>query len=388
MAATTTPLDIGVFGARGVPSTYSGYETFLTLLLPELARRGDAVTMYCRSGEGFESTEWRGVNRVVLPAIAGKNSSTLSHGAVAAAAARRARHDVVLVVNVANAAFCLLSRATGQAIVLNVDGQEWRRGKWGTTAKKIFLSSAKIARRTATALISDGVAMADIYRDEFSSESTVIPYCVTTGDWVANPLNVRNRELEPGRYAIVAGRHNPENNIAEIAESFHRSGLPIDLAVLGTANYDSPVTARISELCESDERIRLVGHVGERNEFFDLLHHAAVYIHGHSVGGTNPSLVEAMGAGARICAFDTAFNRETLGPDAAIFTLAPDTLATQLSSIIADPPEVDAAHRAAANARAEDVYSVDRVVSAYRDLLVAATERPRRTGVTIDTFWS
>ncbi|MEZ5321669.1 MAG: glycosyltransferase [Microthrixaceae bacterium] len=145
------PLDIGVYGARGIPSTYSGYETFLTLLLPELARRGDRVTMYCRSGEGFEGSDWQGVRRVVLPAVAGKNSSTLTHGAVAAMAARTARHDVVLVVNVANAAFCALGRYSGQPVVLNVDGQEWLRGKWGGVARYLpRLRGSHDAARTAS----------------------------------------------------------------------------------------------------------------------------------------------------------------------------------------------------------------------------------------------
>lgn len=102
---TSGSLDIGVYGTRGVPSTYSGYETFLTTLLPELVSRGDRVTMYCRTGEELGAGDWKGVRRRVLPAIPGKNLNTLSHGLVAGAVARVARHDVVLVVNVANAAY-------------------------------------------------------------------------------------------------------------------------------------------------------------------------------------------------------------------------------------------------------------------------------------------
>ena len=96
-------LSVGVYGARGIPSTYSGYETFLTTLLPELVDRGMNVTMYCRAEEGMGNSTWQGVRRSVLPSIGGKNTSTLSHGLVAAVASRRARHDVVLVVNVSKA---------------------------------------------------------------------------------------------------------------------------------------------------------------------------------------------------------------------------------------------------------------------------------------------
>lgn len=380
-------IDIGVYGARGVPSTYSGYETFLSLLLPELAARGDRVTMYCRSGETFDATPWEGVRRKVLPAVAGKNSSTLSHGAIAAVAARAARHDVVLVVNVANATFCALSRWTGQPVVLNVDGQEWLRGKWGGAARSVFFRSAQVAGKCANALIADGAAMADIYRDEFRSRTTVIPYCVTTDEWSANEDTVRDAGLEPGKYLLIAGRHNPENNIDLIARRYAESDHPLPLVVLGTANYDSPVTAAITELGERDDRIRMLGHVGDRHAFFDLVHHAAVYLHGHSVGGTNPSLVEAMGVGARIAAFDTTFSRETLGPDAVYFGLdEPRSLDAAIASVLDASDADDRRERDAARDRAADRFSVDSVVGAYRDLLHAAA-RSRRTTV-LTTRWA
>jgi glycosyltransferase involved in cell wall biosynthesis len=386
MRASGKGLDIGVYGARGVPSTYSGYETFLSLLLPELAERGDRVTMYCRPGEEFSSTEWRGVHRRVLPAVPGKNFSTLSHGLVAAIAARLARHDVVLVVNVANASFCALSRYTGQPVVLNVDGQEWLRGKWGGSARTIFHRSAQIARRCANALIADGAAMADIYRDEFDSPTTVIPYCVTTDSWSADPANVTKAGLEPGGYLLIAGRHNPENNIHTVVERYEASDHELPLVVLGTANYDSPVTRAITDAAERDPRIRMIGHVGDRNEFFDLVHHAAVYVHGHSVGGTNPSLVEAMGVGARVAAFDTTFSRETLGDDATFFTLDDNSFSDAVGQILGDEPSVDRKVRADAADRAADLFSVDSVVGAYRELLAQAAGSRRPT--VLRTRWA
>lgn len=384
------PLDIGVYGARGVPSTYSGYETFLTLLLPELARRGDRVTMYCRSGEEFSNEPWQDVNRTVLPAIPGKNFSTLSHGLVAGIAARLARHDVVLVVNVANALYCALSRYTGQAVVLNVDGQEWLRGKWGKGARTIFFRSAQLSRRCAHALIADGAAMADIYRDEFDSDTTVIPYCVTNGQWSKSTAAVAKAALEPYRYLLIAGRHNPENNIDRIAAAYAETDHPLPLVVLGTANYDSPVTANIAALAARDDRIRMLGHVDNRDAFFDLVHHAKVYLHGHSVGGTNPSLVEAMGTGSRIAAYDTAFSREVLGDCAEYFTLDGATgqprLGDAISAILDDSASHDGEVRGRTARRADDQYSVDDVVGAYRDLLAATAAARRPTVVT--TRWA
>ena len=380
-------LDIGVYGARGVPSTYSGYETFLTTLLPELVRRGDRVTMSCRTGEDLGDGDWNGVRRRTLPAVPGKNLNTLSHGLVAGIAARLARHDVVLVVNVANAAYCAVGRYTGQPVVLNTDGQEWLRDKWGTTALRIFKGSAKIAGRCATGLIADCAAMADVYRDEFHADSTVIPYCVPALDWSPNAESVRSHGLEPGGYLLVGGRHNPENNIHRVAEQIAASELEIPLVVLGTANYDSPVTAQIARLAETDPRIRLLGHIGDRPTFFDLVHHAAIYLHGHSVGGTNPSLVEAMGARARICALDNPFNRETVGPAGRYFTLEPATLAERVGQILGESADAEAAARTDAARRAAERFSVDGVVTAYRDVLAEAARR-RRAPVVVRTPWT
>lgn len=379
------PLNIGVYGARGIPSTYSGYETFLTVLLPELVRRGDRVTMYCRRGDVEGSGPWEGVERRFLPAVAGKATSTLSHGLVASVAARAARHDVVLVVNVANAVFCSLARYTRQPVVLNTDGQEWLRDKWGTTARRVFLGSARIAGRCATALVADGAAMAGIYRDEFGADSTVIPYCVTDHGWSPDPARVEARGLAPFGYLLIAGRHNPENNIDRVADAVHHSALPLPLVVLGTANYDSPVTRRVRALAEVDPRIRVLGHVGDRAEFFDLVHHAAVYLHGHSVGGTNPSLVEAMGTGARICAIDNPFSRETLGPSATYFRLDPPDVADVVAGLLDDPGS-DRAARDAAAARAAERFATDDVVDAYRAILRRAAEE--RRPVSLPTRWS
>lgn len=373
---------------RGVPSTYSGYETFLTTLLPELVDRGHRVTAYCRTGEGLESTPWEGVERKVLPALPGKSVNTLSHGLIAAGVARARRHDVALAVNVANAAYSVIGRVTGQPTVLNTDGQEWDRGKWGNTAKKIFRGSAKIAGRCASGLIADCSAMADIYEREFNAVSTVIPYCAPTLQWEPEPANIDDFGVTPGKYFVIAGRHNPENNIHLVAEAIADSDLPYPLVVLGTANYDSPVTARLEELAARDERILVKGHVGSRAQFLDVLHHAAAYIHGHSVGGINPSIVEAMSASSRVVAFDTAFNREALGDDGSFFSLAPGELAASLKGVLDDSVDDDLKVRRSASDRVAAIYPVSAVVDAYEAVLVAAATHGRRTGLSLPTQWS
>lgn len=379
-------MDIGVYGARGIPSTYSGYETFLTTLLPRLAERGHTVTVYCRPGDDMSSTPWHGVRRRVLPALGGKNTSTLTHGLSASIVARRAGHDVVLAVNVANAAYTALGRLTGQPTLLNTDGQEWLRGKWGGVARKVFHTSARVAGRCATGLIADCQAMRDVYVDEFDAEASVIPYCAPSIDWSPDATSLERHGVEQRSYLLIAGRHNPENNLHRVAEVVAASDLDLSLLVLGTANYDSPVTNRLNELAAADERIRVIGHVGSRPEFLDLIHHAAAYLHGHSVGGINPSLVEAMFAGARVVALDTAFNSEVLGDTGELFELDPPSLVPTLRRVLAESETERRTACEAATSRIAEQYATERVVDAYEAVLAAAVGC-RSTGLVVSTPW-
>lgn len=369
------PLRIGVFGARGIPSTYSGFETFLTVLLPELVSRGHEVTMYCRRGEVDASPTYAGVRCVHLPAVRSKQLSTLTHGWVASWAAVRAHHDVLLVVNVANAAVGVACRAFGQRVVLNTDGQEWARSKWGPLGRAVFLGSAHLARWGASARVADSEAMRDIYRRRFRASSTVIPYCWTelqpAGTEVLGELG-----LEAGGYLLIAGRLVPENNIGAMASAVLATDIDLPLVVLGTANYRSPVTADLEAMARRDDRLRLLGHVDHRPTFARLVVDARVYLHGHSVGGINPSLIEAMGCGARILSLDTPFNREAADDAADYFSEPEADLAVALGAVVGEPHAQSERRRRVAWDRARSWYPLHAVADAYEDLLVEVAMRP------------
>ena len=305
-----------------------------------------------------------------------KQFDTLSHSFVAAAATAVRGHDIALVFNVANSPAVALVTKTGTPAILNVDGQEWIRGKWGNTAKKVFYNCAKLAEKTATSLITDCEAMADVYRREFESESAVIPYCWTglieederipQDDVYLESLGLKNRE-----YVVTGGRLIPENHIAEITRSHTKTDLDIPIAVLGAANYDSPVQRELEALAERDDRVRLLGHISDRRGFGVILRDARVYLHGHSVGGINPSIVEAMGVGALIAAYDTPFNREAAGPVAEYF--ADPTEAVSSSRELVDGEHND--RRMAGMQRVRDNYSLKAIVDQYEDLLIEVAGR-------------
>ena len=384
----TKHLDIGVYGFRGIPSTYSGYETFLTVLLPELVRRGHSVSAYCRAGMVEPSADFEGVQKRFLPAVQTKQLGTLSHGALSAVVARFRRHDVVLVVNPANAIFCAFARFTGQPVVLNTDGQEWIRGKWGRLGKAFFYYSARFSGTATTALISDSRAMANLYREEFRASTSVIPYCWTALEATPGASAFERFGTRPGEYCCIAGRLVPENNAVPVARAYCASRLPGPLLVLGTANYDSPVQRELATLADADDRIRLAGHIGDRGDYAALVRGAQLYIHAHSVGGINPSLLEAMGLEARILALGTAFNREALGESGEYFEEFGSELSATLERCADDPADHVAQLRADAKARVENVYALADVAGAIEELLLAAVASGGRRHVTIPTMWA
>lgn len=366
------PLKIGVFGIRTIPSTYSGYETFCNVLLPELVSRGHAVTLFTR--EKGKQEPYKGVRKIGLPSINTKQFDTLSHSLVCSVVSRFHFFDVVLSFNVANAPSLTFLKFTGTPTVLNVDGQEWNRGKWGKLARSVFYNCGKMSKYTSSRLVTDCDAMGRIYQDEFGADTDVIPYC-WTGLLPDDELDTPDGDflsqfgIEADNYLITGGRLVPENNIAEIVESHVQSAEVMPIVVLGKANYDSPVQRRLNELAEADSRVKLLGHINDRRGFGLLLRDAYAYLHGHSVGGINPSVVEAMGVGTFVCAFDTQFNREALG-DAGTFFSDPLQAVSEMRRI------ADTVDRKAMRDRgrvlAQENYSLKRIVDLYEESLYQA----------------
>jgi glycosyltransferase involved in cell wall biosynthesis len=273
----------------------------------------------------------------------------------------------------------------GVPVVLNTDGQEWLRGKWGNAARSYFHWCATRAGGAATALVSDCSAMREIYANEFGADSTVIPYC-----WngiLEDDDATGSDTFAAGSYFITGGRMVPENNIDLVAEAYLETPYEQSLVVVGDANYDSPVVRRLHELALHDARILPIGHVGSRRAFRDLLANARGYLHGHSVGGLNPSLVEAMASGAAVVALDTPFNRETLGPSAHFFARDRADVRRALQQLSDATPEQLAEYRSSLRTRALEQFDLGPVADAYEQLFVAVSKARQGVRPRLTTQW-
>lgn len=377
-------LRVAVFGPRGFPSTYGGFETFFTWMLPALADAyGHDITVHVPEGSsskvrshGVAVRRTRAIRHKALEA----GTSGLWAGAQIASARK---FDVVLTCNLANVPPAILLNRFTAPVVLNTDGEEWRRGKWGPLASRAFKTSAYAVSNSTVSLVSDSIEMARIYRHVFDAPSTVIPYA-----WPAT-ANVspctQSAQWPPDSYFVVAARWNPENQVDRIAAEYAHSSRPENLLVLGTANYASPVRQALERLANKDPRIKLLGHVSDRATYLSLVQNAAAYLHGHTVGGTNPSLIEAMAVGANIIAYDGPFSREVLGDAAGYFGSRAGSLTELLDQDRLQHDEHG--RRRALRQRADTRYDCNSVVEAYHRLLVASAESGRQRRTTVGTKW-
>ncbi|MFF8189253.1 glycosyltransferase [Microbacterium sp. NPDC016588] len=281
----------------------------------------------------------------------------------------RRRPDVALVMNVANGFWLPMLRARGIPTVVNVDGIEWEREKWGRAAKNVFFQGARATARWGDSLVFDAHAIGRYWQEKFGRDGTFIPYGGETPTALPVPEG-----LESGKYVLAVARFVPENTINEFFDAAEAISRDHPIVIVGSSGYGGELDDRALALSESNPRVTWMGHVRDDDLLLALWQHSGVYFHGHSVGGTNPALVQAMACGAPVVARDTVFNREVLTDDGGVFVPpAPAAIAKAVGSLMSSPQE---RRRLAevSRSRAASTYSWDLVCGAYE----AELERMRR----------
>ena len=301
-----------IMGIRGIPAAHGGFETFAARLAPWLVERGWKVTVYCEEPEPTAPREsmWKGVRRVHIgygpdSAI---NSIKFDWACIRHALGEKARPPLVLTLGYNTAVFGLRLRAAGITHVINMDGIEWARSKWGPLAKAWLYLNDWGGCLGASHLVADHPEIAR------HLESRVVPSRISTipygTDLVshADPAPLAALGLEPGRFLTLVARPEPENSVLEIVRAFSAKPRGCKLVVLGRYRpEESEFHAKV--LAAAGPEVVFPGAIYDAGVLAALRQHSRVYLHGHQVGGTNPSLLEAMGAGNAVIAHDNRFNR-------------------------------------------------------------------------------
>jgi glycosyltransferase involved in cell wall biosynthesis len=304
-------LRVAIIGTRGYPSYYGGFETAVRILTPFLAERGCQVSIYSRpSAVTHELGDDANIEQVFTPGWENKSLSTLSYGLTASAHAatrRSQRPDVALVMNVANGYYLPLLKAAGIRTVVNVDGIEWHRDKWSSSAKAVFRRGAAMTARWADEIICDSTAIAEFWRRSYGRKSHYIPYGGDFKSYERPPLGLKSHG-----YVLLVARFVPENSIGPFLDAVPALARDYQVVLVGSSGYGEAYDEQAARLACEHDSVTYLGHVANDDLLFSLWQHCGLYFHGHSVGGTNPALVQAMALGAPILARDTIYNREVL----------------------------------------------------------------------------
>lgn len=364
---------ISVTGVRGIPHTYGGGDEFIRHVGPLLAARGHEVIVYCRAGLFADrSPYFERVRRVFLPTIEHKWAGQMIHATLAMLDNALRRPDVTYIHTLPSAIHGLIPWALRQPLVVNVDGIDWERDKWGRVGKAYLKLAARVAVRTADAIVSDAKEIQRIYREEFGRDSTFIAYgaeIVTS----KNPAVLSEYGLEPGGYYLVACRLVPENNIDLIVRAFERVRTSRQLVIAGGANYESDWFRSLRST--QDARVRFLGHVADWEHVRELHCNCYAYVHGHSLGGTNPALLKALGAGNCVVAYNSPYNAEVLAGHGVLFEKDVGDARDKLQ-YVEDHPDVAAELRRRAPERIREAYTWEHIADEYERLFqkVAARE--------------
>lgn len=361
-----------VQGIRGIPASHGGFETFAEYLALYLAEQGWEVIVYCQGEPGTEYSEttWEGIQLITIP-----EQSDGAYGTVRFdfhAVVHSLKQDcLVLTLGYNTAVFSLLYRLKRIPNVINMDGIEWKRDKWGAIAKTWFWLNERFGCWFGNHLVADHPSIADhlatrVRRDKIET----IAYGgleVLTSDVSL----IKTFGLVPNEYAVVIARPEPENSLLEIVKGFSAKVRNKKLVILG--KYDPAHSYHKAVLDAASSEVMFVGAIYDVKVVSALRFFATCYVHGHTVGGTNPSLVESLGTGNAILAHDNKFNR-WVAKDGAIYFSTESDISDAFERLFSDDELV----KSLANSTRlnfNEHFQWDQILKQYEDLLLRFVKR-------------
>jgi glycosyltransferase involved in cell wall biosynthesis len=361
-------MKIALLGTRGIPASYSGFETCVEQLGQRLVQRGHQVVVYCRSHHiTYPGDTYKGMRLVKLPAIANKYLDTIVHTFISSLHVLSQRCDVALYFIAGNSPVTWIPRLVGTKTILNVDGLDWKREKWPVLAKRYIRFAERMAVYLPDAYITDSRVVQVHYQNRFGHMPPYIPYGSEVS--VLPPgETLKEFGLEAGKYILFVGRLVPENCTHHLVEAFREIDTDHKCVVVGDAPYAEAYQAGLRALAAEDPRIVFTGYVFG-DGYLELGSNAYVFVETSGVGGTHPALIEAMAFGNCVVVNNTPENLETIGEAGLAYDgkVGASDLRRILRRLLADV-DIVAHFRRRARRHAQSHYSWDVVTSAYEKL--------------------
>ena len=317
---------VAIIGIQGVPAKYGGFETLVENMIGENTPSDIQYTVFCSSKDYEKQMKvYKGAVLKYIPLFHANGIQSTPYDIYSLMKVIKG-YDTILVLGVSGCIFLPFFRMLcHKQLIINIDGIEHRRAKWGKFARKFLKYSEAMAIKYADVIIADNKGIQDYVKNEYGKETVLIAY---GGDHVQQTIsseqqyNILNHyNLSAGEYAITICRIEPENNL--ILEAFAQSNIPI----IFIGNWErSEYGKDLKKKYISHNNIKILDPIYDLQKLYVLRKNCKYYIHGHSAGGTNPSLVEAMFFGVPILAYDVIYNRETTQKKACYFQNEKDLL--------------------------------------------------------------
>lgn len=316
-------MKVAIVGIQGVPANYGGFESLVENLLGDNCPKGIEYTVFCSSKDMSKKIScYKGARLKYVP-LKANGIQSIPYDIISLCRCLHG-YDVTLVLGVSGCLFIPIFRFFNRKkLIINIDGLEHRREKWGKLARWILKKSESMAVQFADTIISDNKGIQDYVTETYGKSSALIAY---GGDHAKRNLTdsfitetLDRYHLSTGNYAITVCRIEPENNSHVILEAFSKTDR--NLVFIGNWRHSAYAT-NLREGYSNVRNIHLLDPIYDLDILYALRANAGIYIHGHSAGGTNPSLVEAMFFGIPIIAYDVVYNRETTENQAYYFSNA------------------------------------------------------------------
>ena len=315
-------MKIGILGTRGIPNTYGGFEQFAQHLAKGLVEKGHQLSVYNSTNHPYKESTWNGVHIIHCydPESKIGTAGQFIYDYNCLRDARKRGFDVLLQLGYTSSSVWYRTWPKKAINIVNMDGLEWQRTKYNRLTRRFLKWAERLAANYGDVLIADSIGIKDYIRGEYQKEAVYIPYGADIPDSFSEPA-ITKFQLEKNQYFLLIARMEPENNIETVILGYLQSEQCYPLVIVGSTEnkYGQFLLKKYAS-----NSIRLPGAIYDQATINALRHYSAFYFHGHSVGGTNPSLLEAMACGCNIAAHDNVFNRAVLGDSAFYFTSAED----------------------------------------------------------------
>lgn len=372
-----TNLRIALMGTRGVPSSYSGFETCVEQLGRRLVERGHDVTVYCRKHHiSYSEPTYKGMSLVKLGTVQNKYLDTIVHSFISSLHALTQNYDIALYFIAGNSPVSWIPRIVGTKTILNVDGLDWEREKWPFIAKKYIQLSELLATKLPNMYLTDCAVVQDYYQTHYKNKPPFITYgsevsILPPGD------TLRKFGLEPNKYILFVGRLVPENCVHHLIKAFRKMETDLKCVIVGSSSYSDDYISELQSLAQDDSRIVFTGYAFGK-DYYELGSNALIFVETSGVGGTHPALTEAMGFGNCIIVNNTPQNLETIADAGVSYDgkLGGESLYKILQELFANRDLVDDCRKRALY-RAKTYYSWETVTDAYELLFFRLLNLPR-----------